>query len=372
MLDLNKFKSLLNNYSSDKKESNKLVFSVYAICKNEVKNVDEWLKQFDKCDYICVLDTGSKDGTYERLQEFAKTDKRLIVSQKKYENFHYDEARNDSYDLIPYCTDVCVTIDFDERLQPDWFEYLNKKYINCLKDNVIHIKRKIFKNGVYDNRTDTRLTFHPYLKDNKVFKWCGYSGENIVYGYDKPMSLEEVSKGFRIYRTITVDDIYCDHYVLDYGFNFVLKSMDGNKKCVEYFHDIHYLFLKENNFFKLISYCHTRMIDYHSFIRIFKAHKELSNDFLAQDLSHLIDVVKSQRIDISHVNNNALSFIVDGILKQRGIFFGPCPYVDELSKLLVDYASNKERVRVCIEQIQKELDDKFTKETDKWKWEKGV
>lgn len=355
--------------STEKKDG--LVFSVYAICKNELSNVDDWLKQFEKCDYICVLDTGSTDGTYEKLQECAKSDKRIIVSQKKYNNFHYDEARNDSYDLIPYCTDICLTIDFDERLQPDWYEQLHKRYSNYIKDCVIHIKRNIYKNKKFTNQSDTRLVFHPYLKNNRIYKWCGYSGENIVYSYYKPASLEEINKVFKIYRTIVVDDIYCDHFTFEYGFTSVLKAMDGNRKCVEYFHDIHYKFLKEDNFFNLISYCHTRMIDYCSFIRIFKEHKGLSNEFLAQDLSHLIDVVKSQKVDISWVNDYLLSFIIDGILKQRGIFFGYCPYVDELVNLLIEFASNKERVRVCVQQIQKELDQKFTIETENWKKDKG-
>ena len=42
---------------------------VYAICKNELKFVDQWLDNMSEADYIVVLDTGSTDGTYEKLKQ---------------------------------------------------------------------------------------------------------------------------------------------------------------------------------------------------------------------------------------------------------------------------------------------------------------
>lgn len=40
---------------------------IYAICKNEIQFVDRWLESMEEADYIVVLDTGSTDGTYEKL-----------------------------------------------------------------------------------------------------------------------------------------------------------------------------------------------------------------------------------------------------------------------------------------------------------------
>jgi hypothetical protein len=45
----------------------KVILTVYGICKNELKNVDKWLDSFGEADYICLLDTGSTDGTWEKL-----------------------------------------------------------------------------------------------------------------------------------------------------------------------------------------------------------------------------------------------------------------------------------------------------------------
>ena len=53
---------------------------IYAICKDEIKFVDKWLNSMSEADYIVVLDTGSTDGTYEKL----KSDPRVTkVVQKK-------------------------------------------------------------------------------------------------------------------------------------------------------------------------------------------------------------------------------------------------------------------------------------------------
>jgi len=43
---------------------------VYGICKNEINNLDRWLKWASNADYICLLDTGSTDGTWEKLLSY--------------------------------------------------------------------------------------------------------------------------------------------------------------------------------------------------------------------------------------------------------------------------------------------------------------
>ena len=40
---------------------------VYAICKDEMKFIDKWIESMSEADYIVVLDTGSTDGTFEKM-----------------------------------------------------------------------------------------------------------------------------------------------------------------------------------------------------------------------------------------------------------------------------------------------------------------
>lgn len=99
--------------------------AVYAICKNEIEELNDWMKSMAEADYICVLDTGSTDGTYEALLEYQKKNpNRYRISQKIYDFWRFDVARNDSLKLIPEDADICVCVDLDERLIPTWSDLL--------------------------------------------------------------------------------------------------------------------------------------------------------------------------------------------------------------------------------------------------------
>ena len=114
--------------------------TVYGICKNEEKHVRRFLDHARCADYICLLDTGSEDGTREAVTAWALkhlNDTEVMLSSRPYEPwccgeeydeilsmggrpFRFDEARNESMKLIPPDTDVCVCLDLDEILCPGW------------------------------------------------------------------------------------------------------------------------------------------------------------------------------------------------------------------------------------------------------------
>ncbi len=83
---------------------------VYAIAKDEEKNVEQWVANMQPADHIIVLDTGSTDRTVELLTSLG-----IEVHQKHYDYFRFDEARNDSLDLIPDEYNIRVCTDLDER-----------------------------------------------------------------------------------------------------------------------------------------------------------------------------------------------------------------------------------------------------------------
>ena len=98
---------------------------VYAICKNESKFIDRWYNSIKEADYICVLDTGSTDGSFEKLKTL-----NIITEQKTYKNFRFDQARNDSINLIPKDTNICVCVDLDEIFIPGWTKILKEQWKN--------------------------------------------------------------------------------------------------------------------------------------------------------------------------------------------------------------------------------------------------
>lgn len=113
----------------------KYKITVYTICKNEKKFINRWLDSIVDADYICVLDTGSTDGTYEEFQRIAATDPRftggkLIVKQKIYGpgEWRFDVARNDNMAFIPEDSDIDFSIDLDEVASQGWRRTIEKNW----------------------------------------------------------------------------------------------------------------------------------------------------------------------------------------------------------------------------------------------------
>lgn len=88
---------------------------VYAIAKNESSFVDRWMDSMSEADQVVVLDTGSTDGTAERLRA-----RGARVAVEQIIPWRFDRARNRSLELVPEDTDVCVCTDLDEVFRPGW------------------------------------------------------------------------------------------------------------------------------------------------------------------------------------------------------------------------------------------------------------
>ena len=76
-----------------------------------------------EADQVVVLDTGSEDGTVERLRERGAVVKSEIISP-----WRFDTARNRSLELVPEDADVCVCTDLDEAFRQGWRDALEKAW----------------------------------------------------------------------------------------------------------------------------------------------------------------------------------------------------------------------------------------------------
>jgi glycosyltransferase involved in cell wall biosynthesis len=88
---------------------------VYAIALNEIKHVDLFMQHCQGADLVLVCDTGSTDGTPERLEQLGATVYR--ITQRPW---RFDTPRNTALSLVPADIDFCLSIDLDEYLQPGW------------------------------------------------------------------------------------------------------------------------------------------------------------------------------------------------------------------------------------------------------------
>lgn len=96
---------------------------VYAIAKNESSFVDRWMDSMSEADQVVVLDTGSDDGTAERLQA-----RGAQVTVERIVPWRFDQARNRSLELVPEDADVCVCTDLDEVFHPGWRSALEQAW----------------------------------------------------------------------------------------------------------------------------------------------------------------------------------------------------------------------------------------------------
>lgn len=97
--------------------------AVYAIAKNESKFVERFMASCNGADGVYVLDTGSTDGTIEKLESLGADVGRWVT-----DDFRFDRARNISLDRVPANVDVCVCLDLDEVLPDDWRQQIEKSW----------------------------------------------------------------------------------------------------------------------------------------------------------------------------------------------------------------------------------------------------
>ena len=95
--------------------------AVYAIAKDEILHCERWAEATKGADYRIVADTGSIDGTQEKLKELGVT-----VHQIHVKPWRFDMARNASLALVPDDVDVCLQLDMDEVPEPDFFKKVRK------------------------------------------------------------------------------------------------------------------------------------------------------------------------------------------------------------------------------------------------------
>lgn len=175
-----------------------MITAAYTICKNEIKNLDTWIYYTKKFDYRVILDTGSTDGTYEKLLELSKDDPNLIIEQKIFDPWNFSVARNYNLNMIPENVDWCLSPDLDE-----WFS------INVLTE----MQKVIESNPSVTNISCDRLDIYsevvrvgpPHLLGtNKIHRRHDYIWRAPIYEH---LSFIKGSSEVEIYS----DNIYLIH-----------------------------------------------------------------------------------------------------------------------------------------------------------------
>jgi len=149
--------------------------AAHSILKNEIKYIDKFLEYTKELDYVVLLDTGSTDGSWEYLQELAKTDNRLIIDQYIQVDFRFDYARLRNLEMVPKNTSWVFAPDLDE--------YFSRNTLDQLE---LYLE----KHPTMTNMSCSRLDIYSYevhvgqprhIGSNKIFKYGDYTWKSIIY-----------------------------------------------------------------------------------------------------------------------------------------------------------------------------------------------
>jgi hypothetical protein len=92
-----------------------LKIAVYAICLNEAQFVDRFVDSIADADLVVIADTGSTDGTVAAFKRRGIAPHAIAIKP-----WRFDHARNAALALIPDDVDICISLDLDELIMPDW------------------------------------------------------------------------------------------------------------------------------------------------------------------------------------------------------------------------------------------------------------
>jgi glycosyltransferase involved in cell wall biosynthesis len=97
--------------------------AVYAIALNEAKHVQRWLESAKDADSTFIADTGSTDETVSIAESLGINVSRISISP-----WRFDDARNQALEMVPSDFDLCISLDLDEVLPPDWRKVIEEAW----------------------------------------------------------------------------------------------------------------------------------------------------------------------------------------------------------------------------------------------------
>lgn len=236
---------------------------VYTICKNEINNIDKWLSCMCEADYMVLVDTGSNDGTYEKLSKLKSTHTNLIVGKINVSPFRFDVARNEAMKFIPKDTDICVSMDMDELfMEKGWSKVLKKLwkpeyelgdliYIDNKENNIYNKKAIMPRTKIHTLKSIWKYPIHeiPVSNINETYSGEKLKNENIFYLWKNNETTNDWKKLILIHNSsngskslyMTLSNMRCNEYSDRSSDEIKMIELFSNKKyeeCLSFIEEI--------------------------------------------------------------------------------------------------------------------------------------
>jgi tetratricopeptide (TPR) repeat protein len=143
--------------------------AVYTIALNEAPLVDRYMDAVGEADLVAITDTGSTDGTVDRLRHRGAT-----VHQLSIRPWRFDDARNASLALLPDDVDVCVVVDLDEVLPVGWRDVLEREWGDATRGRYLYVF-----NHLPDGSPDLSY-WHDRIHARHGYRWVYACHEHLV------------------------------------------------------------------------------------------------------------------------------------------------------------------------------------------------
>lgn len=153
--------------------------AIYTIALNERQFVDRWYESAKDADYLLIADTGSTDGTVERARELG-----INVVEIRVSPWRFDDARNAAMASLPIDIDMCISLDMDEIITPNWKEPLTKLW----ESGVTRPRYKHIWSWNEDGTPGLEFSYD-HIHSRKGYRWRHPVHECLyVYGIDEVQS----------------------------------------------------------------------------------------------------------------------------------------------------------------------------------------